>query len=104
MSQGTGALEDRQANPRQDAVCRDDASRTFFPLLREGTKLLLSGVEFVFGLVALVVGLAVLAAIPVLQFLSLGYLLEAGGRVARSGRLRDGWIGVRTAARLGGVV
>ena len=40
----------------------------------------------------------VLAALPVLQFLSLGYLLEAGGRVARSGRLREGFIGVRTAA------
>jgi hypothetical protein len=36
------------------------------------------------------------------QFLALGYLLEAGGRVARSGRLRDGFIGVRSAARFGG--
>jgi hypothetical protein len=50
------------------------------------------------------VGLAVLAALPLLQFLSLGYLLEAGGRVARSGRLRDGFVGVRLAARLGGAV
>jgi hypothetical protein len=33
--------------------------------------------------------------------LSLGYLLEASGRVARSGRLRDGFVGVRKAARLG---
>jgi hypothetical protein len=49
-------------------------------------------------------GLAFLAAVPVVQFLSLGYLLEAGGRVARSGRIRDGFIGVRIAARLGGIV
>src|SRR5213079_2994884 len=60
--------------------------------------------EWLFGVGVLAIGLAVLAALPVLQFLSLGYLLEAGGRVARSGRLRDGFIGVRTAARLGGIV
>ncbi len=52
----------------------------------------------------LFVGLAFLAALPVLQFLSLGYLLEAGARVARSGRLRDCLIGVRPAARVGGIV
>jgi hypothetical protein len=60
--------------------------------------------EWLFGAATLLVGLAVLAAVPVLQFLSLGYLLEAGGRVARTGRLRDGFIGVRLAARLGGLV
>jgi hypothetical protein len=63
-----------------------------------------SVLEWLFGALSLVVGLAVLAAIPVLQFLSLGYLLEAGGRAARTGRLRDGFIGVRLAARLGGIV
>lgn len=60
--------------------------------------------EWLFGVVVLMIGLAVLAALPVLQFLSLGYLLEAGGRVARTGRLREGFIGVRLAARLGGLV
>jgi hypothetical protein len=50
------------------------------------------------------VGLAVLAVIPVLQFMSLGYMLEVGGRVARTGRLRDGFIGIRPAARVGSVV
>src|SRR5262245_30045395 len=62
------------------------------------------GVEWFFGLVAFVAGLAVLAALPVLQFLSLGYLLEAGGRVAGTGRFRYGFIGIRTAARVGGIV
>jgi hypothetical protein len=61
-----------------------------------------SAAEWLFGLVCLVFGLAVLAAMPVVQLLSLGYLLESSARVARSGRLRDGLIGVRTAARLGG--
>ena len=87
-----------------------------------------SAVEWLFGFACLFVALAVLAALPVLQFLglgyipalshkaafllklpllqflSLGYLLEAGGRVARTGKLREGFIGVRLAARLGGVV
>ena len=35
--------------------------------------------------------------------LSLGYLLEASGRIARTGRLRDGFIGVSQAARVGGM-
>ena len=59
--------------------------------------------EWLFGALAVMFGLALLAAIPILQFLSLGYLLEAGGRVARTGRFRDGFIGIRLAARLGSI-
>lgn len=65
---------------------------------------LASAGEWLFGAVALVIGLAILAAIPIVQFLSLGYLLEAAGRVARTGRLRDGLIGFRRSARVGGLV
>jgi hypothetical protein len=65
---------------------------------------LTSGMEWLFGVAVLFVGLAALATIPVLQLLSLGYLLESAARVARSGRLREAFIGVRTAARLGGIV
>jgi hypothetical protein len=61
-----------------------------------------TAVEWCFGVPALFVGLAILASVPVGQFLALGYLLEVSGRVARTGRLRDGFIGVRTAARFGG--
>jgi hypothetical protein len=75
-----------------------------FRLIVRGSVLVGSVLEWLFGAAVLTVGLAVLAALPLLQFLSLGYLLEAGGRVARTGRLRDGFIGVRLAARLGGVV
>jgi hypothetical protein len=60
--------------------------------------------EWCFGLASLFVFLSVLAAIPILQFLSLGYLLEASGRVARTGKLRTGFIGVRIAARAGALV
>lgn len=63
-----------------------------------------AGFEWLFGLASLVIGLSVLATIPVVQLVSLGYLLEVGGRVARTGRLRDGIIGVRKAARLGSIV
>jgi len=63
----------------------------------------MSAAEWLFGLVSLVLGLSMLAALPLVQFLSLGYLLESSARVARTGRLRDGLIGVRRAARVGGL-
>jgi len=72
--------------------------------LRGAWHALAGAAEWLFGLAALIVGLSVLATIPLVQFASLGYLLEASARIARSGRLRDGLIGVRTAARLAGVV
>ncbi|MFI5455896.1 MAG: hypothetical protein ACHRXM_10640 [Isosphaerales bacterium] len=62
-----------------------------------------SAVEWLFGLVSLLVGLSMLAALPLVQFVSLGYFLESSARVARTGRLRDGFVGVRRAARVGGV-
>jgi len=62
-----------------------------------------SGIEWLFGVVSLVLGLSILAALPIIQFLSLGYFLESSARVARSGRLRDGFVGVRRAARVGGL-
>ncbi len=63
-----------------------------------------SSLEWLFGAAALTGGLALLAAIPVLQLLSLGYLIECSGRVAANGRLRAGFVGVRKAARLGSIV
>lgn len=59
--------------------------------------------EWCFGAVSMIVALAIVATIPILQVLSLGYLLEASGRVARTGRLRAGFIGVRQAARAGSI-
>lgn len=55
-----------------------------------------------FGFVTLVAVLAVVASIPVVQLVSLGYLLEAEGRVARTGRIWGALPGLRTLARLGG--
>jgi hypothetical protein len=62
------------------------------------------GLEWLFGVASLIGCLAVLAAVPVFNFVSLGYLLEASGRVARSGRLRDGLIDIGKFARIGSLV
>ncbi len=72
-------------------------------LCRRIIRSLGSAAEWLFGLASLVVILSTLAAWPVVQLLSLGYLLESSARVARSGRLRDGLVGVRRAARIGGM-
>ena len=63
-----------------------------------------SVMEWLFGVVCMLTALAVLASIPIVQFFSLGYLLEASGRVSRSGRLRQGFIGIRPAARAGSLL
>jgi len=70
-------------------------------ILRRTWGCFTSVAEWLFGAAALILGLSILSAIPLVQLLTLGYLLEAGGRVARTGRLRDGFIGMRQAARLG---
>lgn len=58
----------------------------------------------VFGAVTLIVFLAVLSSLPLLNILSLGYLLQASANIAVSGRLRDGWVGLPEFARLGKLV
>ena len=59
--------------------------------------------NWVFGFAAVLVLLAVGSVVPVLNFLSLGYLLHVSGTVARTGRLRDGFIGVQKASVIGSV-
>jgi hypothetical protein len=63
-----------------------------------------SALENLFGFVTLVLGLASISVIPVLNLISLGYLLEASGKVAHSGRLRDGFIGLRGFSALGKII
>jgi hypothetical protein len=80
------------------------AAPSMWSLARQVLRGLASAGEWLFGWLTLMVGLSALAALPILQFLSLGYLLEAGGRVARTGRFRDGLVGVRLAARAGSII
>ncbi len=54
-----------------------------------------------FGGLSTAVLLAVAATVPLLQFFALGYLLHAAAIIARTGRLRDGFIGLETASRIG---
>jgi hypothetical protein len=61
-------------------------------------------ISMVFGIVTLVLALAVVAAIPIVNFIALGYLLEVEGRVARSGRFRDAFPLLPLAPRVGGMV
>ncbi|MCA9618674.1 MAG: hypothetical protein KC731_06625 [Myxococcales bacterium] len=58
-------------------------------------------VELSFGGLSLVVLLAILATVPVLQLVALGYLLRAAERYVASGKLGEAFIGVREAGRIG---
>jgi hypothetical protein len=72
--------------------------------LRHPLRAIVWGVRAAFGLVSLIVLLALLAAIPIVNFLVLGYLLEAEGGVARGGRLRHAFPLLSIAPRLGSIV
>jgi hypothetical protein len=101
MASGTAIVDARDTAemPLDAAVVGPRPGELFWRVLRGASSV----ADWIFGAVTLIVGLAVLATIPVLQLLSLGYLLEVSGRVARSGRLREGFVGVRHAARLGSI-
>jgi hypothetical protein len=77
--------------PPRPAILRHPI-RAFFWFLRAG-----------FGIVSLVLLLAVIAAIPVVNFLALGYLLEVEGRVARTGKLRNAFLLLDVAPRFGAI-
>jgi hypothetical protein len=53
------------------------------------------------GVATIGVGLGIVAAVPILGLAALGYILEAAARVARGGRFRDGFPGIRRIARIG---
>ncbi|VAX40641.1 hypothetical protein MNBD_PLANCTO02-1411 [hydrothermal vent metagenome] len=61
-------------------------------------------IRTLFGIVSLILLLAVIAAIPIVNFLALGYLLEVEGRVARTGRLRDAFPLLEVAPRIGTIL
>lgn len=59
--------------------------------------------ELAFGVLSLFSLLAFLAAIPIVNFVALGYLLAAEGRVARTGQFRYAMPLLALAPRLGGI-
>lgn len=60
--------------------------------------------ENLFGFASIIVTLAVLSAIPVLNFLSLGYLLQVSANVARRGKFSAAFVGVKKAAKAGSLI
>lgn len=60
-------------------------------------------VQSLLGIASLVLLLAVIAAVPLLNFVALGYLLDVEGRVGRSGKFRDAFPLIRLAPRLGAI-
>jgi len=65
-------------------------------------KKIFSGLEWCFGVVTMISLLTICAAIPILQFITLGYFLEISSRIVREKKVRAGFVGIRQAARIGG--
>jgi hypothetical protein len=99
------APEGSAANPPEPAPFRPEA-----PPTRAGGRIrrtfgrITGGLDWAFGLLCLVAGLAIFSVVPLLNFISLGYLLHVSAQVARSGRIRDGFVGIRRASRIGSFV
>lgn len=102
----TTAAQDRAAEV--DARQPPHGPRTIFRILKDAIRHPGRTLVYLFdglvGAVTIICGLGVLATVPILQFLSLGYLLKASARVAKTGKLRAAWIGLPLAARLGTIV
>ena len=61
-------------------------------------------IRMLFGLFSLTLLLAVIAAIPLVNIVALGYLLEVEGRMGRTGRLRFAFPLLEIAPRFGAIV
>lgn len=73
------------------------------PSIRTPLRLLGWLFRAAFGIGSLILLLAVIAAIPVVNFLALGYLLEVEARVARTGKIRDAFLLLDVAPRIGSI-
>lgn len=71
--------------------CRPSLMTRCLSGFRQVTAFVFGTISFFIGSFCLVLVLAILAAVPGLNILVLGYLVEAQRRVAMSGRLRDGF-------------
>lgn len=99
-----GAVETVMIARRSPTVVEEPIVKGDPLTVKRVAKSIASVIDWIFGMVTIVVALAALATVPLLNMLSLGYLLRASARVAQSGRLRDGFVGVRKAAVIGRVV
>ncbi|MBS0207898.1 MAG: hypothetical protein JSS27_02990 [Planctomycetes bacterium] len=89
--------------PAAESLVNNDVPAARPGIFRRVGRGIYRATTWCFGVLSLVLALAVISWVPILQFASLGYLLEVCGRVARTGRLRDGWVGIDQGARMGGI-
>lgn len=75
----------------QPPVQQRDAVRPFPRPWKQPIRFVLTVGYYSFAFVSLMLLLAVLAAVPLVNFFVLGYFLNVEGRIARSGRIRDGF-------------
>lgn len=74
------------------------------PLLRRPFGAMAWIVQLLIGTITLLALLTIAAAVPVLNFVAFGYLLEVEGHVARSGKLRHALPLLPAAMRIGSIV
>ena len=60
-----------------------------------------AAINAAWGLVSMIIGLSILATVPIVQFASLGYLLRLSGQVAAEGKLRAGLVDLPVWSRVG---
>ena len=102
---GSMLLEGRPTPPPLPLpVALPNQARAAVGFIPKMIRFCFSAADWVFGFFSLVLGLAILSVVPLLNFLTLGYLLHVSGRVAETGRLRDGFVGIRKASMLGSFV
>lgn len=82
----------------------DAAPRPIVRFIWRPIRAVFAAIEWLLGLIVLIALLGVVAAIPIANFVALGVLLDAQGRVARSGRFLDGFPLVPLAPRIGSLV
>lgn len=92
----TGATGDETLHDVQSPLRKSWPFRLFNSISTFGSR--------IFGIVSIVILLAITASIPILQFISFGYLIEVSGRLARQRTFRDAMIGLSKASQLGSVI
>ncbi len=95
------AMEERSGGMPEDS---GEENETIAGPVSRFLRGIASVLDWLFGFLAILGGLAVLSVVPVLNLLSLGYLLEVSGRIARTGKFSAGFIGIRKASVLGSIV
>lgn len=60
--------------------------------------------EVLFGIGTVIVAMAVIATIPIVNLITLGYLLECSAGVARNGKLHEGFVDARRWSRIGSII